>query len=123
MLSAHTQPVQADAQTHTRAHDAGLRIKSTQDQRGRGPNFARKNNIYQIWSFLRASYLRDLIILALIGTTDTDLFNPLVPKAHNSDCQNILFPLQIEPARLLKLIGGFFSGTFGTNRLSINTRR
>ena len=26
----------------------------------------------------------------------TDLFNPLVPKAHNSECQNLPFPLQIE---------------------------
>ena len=28
---------------------------------------------------------------------NTDIFNPLVPKAHNSDCQNILFHLQITP--------------------------
>ena len=26
---------------------------------------------------------------------NTDLFNPLVPKAHNSECQNLPFPLQI----------------------------
>ena len=28
------------------------------------------------------------------ANTDTDLFNPLVPKAHNSECQNLLLPLQ-----------------------------
>ena len=25
------------------------------------------------------------------------LFNPLVPKAQNSECQNLQFPLQIKP--------------------------
>ena len=25
------------------------------------------------------------------------LFNPLVPKDHNSECQNILFPVQMKP--------------------------
>ena len=30
----------------------------------------------------------------------TDLFNPLVPKAHNSDRQNLLFPLQSKPAKV-----------------------
>ena len=36
------------------------------------------------------------------------LFNPLVPKALNSECQNILFPLQIKPVKvILKLIGIF----------------
>ena len=65
---------------------------------------------YQICLFFAGLIFATLIILALIGTTDTELFNPLVPKAHNSECQNILFPLQIEPARLLKLIGGFFFG-------------
>ena len=27
-----------------------------------------------------------------------DLFNPLIPKAHNSECQS-LFPLQITPVK------------------------
>ena len=27
-------------------------------------------------------------------------FNPLVPEAHNSECQNILFPLQIKPVKV-----------------------
>ena len=35
-----------------------------------------------------------------------DLFNPLVPEAHNSECQNLLFPWQISKSQL-KLIGGF----------------
>ena len=38
---------------------------------------------------------------------DTDLFNPLVPKAHNSECQNLSFTLQIMPASQLKLACGF----------------
>ena len=25
------------------------------------------------------------------------MFNPLIPKAHNSECQNLLLPLQINP--------------------------
>ena len=41
----------------------------------------------------------------MLQAANTDLFNPLVPKAHNSECQNIIFPLQIKP---LKLIGGFY---------------
>ena len=28
---------------------------------------------------------------------NTDLFNPLVPKAHKSVCQILLLPLQIKP--------------------------
>ena len=37
---------------------------------------------------------------------NTDLFNLLVPKAHNSECQNLLpyklFPLQIKPVKSAK---------------------
>ena len=29
----------------------------------------------------------------------TDIFNPLVTKAHISECQNLLFPLQIKPLK------------------------
>ena len=29
----------------------------------------------------------------------TDLFNPLVPKPHNSECQSLQFPLQIKPQK------------------------
>ena len=39
----------------------------------------------------------------MLQGANIDLFNPLVPKAHNSDCQNILFPLQIKPVSHLKL--------------------
>ena len=38
----------------------------------------------------------------------TDLFDPLVTKAHNSECQNLVFPLKIKPVKVnLELIGGF----------------
>ena len=30
----------------------------------------------------------------------TDLFNPLVPKAHNGECHNLLFSLQIKPVKV-----------------------
>ena len=44
----------------------------------------------------------------LLGAS-TDLFNPLVPKAHNSECQNLLLSLRIKPLKVnLKLISGFF---------------
>ena len=29
----------------------------------------------------------------------TDHFKPLVPKAHTSELQNLLFPLQIKPVK------------------------
>ena len=35
----------------------------------------------------------------MLQAANTDLFNPLVPEAFNSECQNMLFPLQIEPAK------------------------
>ena len=30
---------------------------------------------------------------------NTDILNPIVPKAHNSECQNLLPPLQIKPVK------------------------
>ena len=33
----------------------------------------------------------------MLQAASTDLLKPLVPKAHNSECQNLLFPLQIKP--------------------------
>ena len=55
-------------------------------------------------------------IKQMLQAANTDLFNPLVPKAHNSECQNLVFSLQIEPVKVnLKLnwrIFIFF--TFGT---------
>ena len=31
----------------------------------------------------------------MLQAASTDLFNPSVPKAHDNECQNLLFPLQI----------------------------
>ena len=36
----------------------------------------------------------------MLQAANTDLFNPLVPKARNSECQNLLFPLQIKPVKV-----------------------
>ena len=36
----------------------------------------------------------------MLQAANTDIFNPLVPKGHNSDCQSILFPLKIKPVKL-----------------------
>ena len=36
----------------------------------------------------------------MLQAANTDLFNPLFPKAHNSERQNILFPLQIKPVKV-----------------------
>ena len=33
----------------------------------------------------------------MLLAANTDLFNPLVPKAHNRECQYLPFPLQIKP--------------------------
>ena len=44
----------------------------------------------------------------MLQAANTDLFNPLVPRAHNSECQNQSFPLQTKASQSqLKLIGGF----------------
>ena len=45
----------------------------------------------------------------MLQGASTDLYNPLVPKAHNSYYQNNLFPLQIKALKVmqLKLIGEF----------------
>ena len=52
----------------------------------------------------------------MLQGANTDLFNPLVPKAHNCECQKQLFPLQAKQKKAnLKLnwrIFRFF--TFGT---------
>ena len=42
----------------------------------------------------------------MLKPTNTDRFSPLVPKAHNSECQ-ILSPLHIKPVSQLMLIVGF----------------
>ena len=37
----------------------------------------------------------------MLQAANTDLFNPLAPKAHNSECQNLpSFPLQIKPVKV-----------------------
>ena len=36
-----------------------------------------------------------LVVFKKQEAANTDLFNPLVPEAHNSECQNVPFPLQI----------------------------
>ena len=37
----------------------------------------------------------------MLQSASTDLFNPFVPKAkYNSECQNVLFPLQIKPVKV-----------------------
>ena len=40
----------------------------------------------------------------MLQGANTDLFNPLVPKAYNSECQYLPFPLQIWPVSQLKLV-------------------
>ena len=36
----------------------------------------------------------------MLQAANTDLFNRLVPKAHNSECQNQTFRLQILPVKV-----------------------
>ena len=36
----------------------------------------------------------------MLQAVNTDLFNPLVPKAQNSECQNQAFSLQIKPVKV-----------------------
>ena len=36
----------------------------------------------------------------MLQAANTDLFNPLVSKAQNSECQNLQFPLQIKPVKV-----------------------
>ena len=36
----------------------------------------------------------------MLQASNTELFNPLVPKAHNSECKKLLFPLQIKPVKV-----------------------
>ena len=36
----------------------------------------------------------------MLQAANIDLFEPLVPKAHNNECQNILFPLQIKVVKV-----------------------
>ena len=36
----------------------------------------------------------------MLQGANADLFNPLVPKPHKSECQNLQFPLQIKPVKI-----------------------
>ena len=36
----------------------------------------------------------------MLQGANIDHFNPLIPKAHNSDSQNLLFQLQIKPVKV-----------------------
>ena len=36
----------------------------------------------------------------MLQAANTDLFNPLVSKGHNSECQNLPFHLQIKPVKV-----------------------
>ena len=36
----------------------------------------------------------------MLQAANTGLFSPLVPIAHNNECQNLPFPLQIKPAKV-----------------------
>ena len=37
----------------------------------------------------------------MLQAANTDLFNPLVPKVHNSECQNLSFPLPIKQVKVI----------------------
>ena len=36
----------------------------------------------------------------MLQAANTDFFTPLFPKVHNSECQNLLFPLQINSVKV-----------------------
>ena len=55
----------------------------------------------------------------MLQAANTDLFNPIVPKDHNSKCQNLPFLLQTKPVSQLKLVFNFYFCTLGTNGLII----
>ena len=54
----------------------------------------------------------------MLQTANTDLFSPLVPKAHNSEC--LPFPLQIKPLKVNSKLNWqkFYFCTLGTNGLT-----
>ena len=57
----------------------------------------------------------------MLQAANTDLWNPIVPKAHNSVCQNLLFPLQIQPVKVNLMLNFriFIFCALGTNGLRI----
>ena len=51
-------------------------------------------------------------------SANTDLLDPLLHEAHNSECQNLLFPLQIKPVKPVKpRFTDFYFFTPGSNEL------
>ena len=40
----------------------------------------------------------------MLQAANTDLFNPLAPKAHNSECRNLPSPLQIRPVKVTLMV-------------------
>ena len=55
----------------------------------------------------------------MLQSAKTDLFNPLVPKAHNSECQNLIFLIQTKPIQVkisLRILY-FLHPRLGTNGL------
>ena len=47
-----------------------------------------------------------------------NIFNPLVPEAHNSECQDLPFPLYIKPVKVSYSLRIYIFCALGTNRLS-----
>ena len=42
----------------------------------------------------------------MLQAASTDLFNPLVPRAHNSERKNLTFPSRIKPVNVDLIFGG-----------------
>ena len=38
----------------------------------------------------------------MLQAANTDLLNQLVSKVHNSECQNLLFPIQTKPVKVIQ---------------------
>ena len=59
----------------------------------------------------------------MLQAANTDLFNPLVSKAYNSECQNQMFPLEIKPVEVsCSHFVDFYLCTSGTNGLKLQNR-
>ena len=57
----------------------------------------------------------------MVQAANTDFFNPLVAKAHNSEFQNLLFPLQSELVKVsYSSLRIFIFCTHNTKRLILN---
>ena len=60
----------------------------------------------------------------MLQRANTDLFNLLVPQADNSECQNLLFPLQIKPVKVQfsAKLADFYICTLGTKWVKIHLK-